>query len=170
MNTVRAVVRGIRMQSRAFELMAGMSLAQVLVLEQLRARPASSLGDLATRTGTHQTSVSVVVSRLVKRELVARLRSTRDRRRTELTITDAGREALSRVPGTIQSQLDTALTAWPEADTKKLAELLDRWVTLAGIDETIDEESEPAGGKPNRAAEAANEVGLVVEPGVSRDT
>ncbi len=60
MNAVRSIVRAQRINTRAIELKMGISLAQLFVLQQLAERPSDSLNDLAERTATHQSSVSVV--------------------------------------------------------------------------------------------------------------
>src|SRR6476619_1631484 len=60
MNAVRSIVRALRINTRAIELKMGISLAQLFVLQQLAERPADSLNELADRTATHQSSVSVV--------------------------------------------------------------------------------------------------------------
>src|SRR5262249_57297587 len=72
MNAIRSIVRAQRINTRAVELKMGSSLAQLFVLQQLAERSADSLNELAERTATHQSSVSVVVRRLVERGLVAR--------------------------------------------------------------------------------------------------
>ena len=72
MNAVRSIVRAFRVNTRAIELKMGISLAQLFVLQQLTERPADSLNELAERTATHQSSVSVVVRRLVERGFVSR--------------------------------------------------------------------------------------------------
>src|SRR5438034_9222473 len=79
MNAVRSIVRALRINTRAIESKMGISLAQLFVLQQLADRPASSLNDLAERTATHQSSVSVVVRRLVEREYVTRTTSPADK-------------------------------------------------------------------------------------------
>ncbi|HEY7394673.1 MAG TPA: MarR family winged helix-turn-helix transcriptional regulator, partial [Gemmatimonadaceae bacterium] len=81
MNSVRSIVRALRINTRAVELKMGISLAQLFVLQQLAERSADSLNELAERTATHQSSVSVVVRRLVERGLVSRTPSTTDKRR-----------------------------------------------------------------------------------------
>src|SRR4051812_20947428 len=58
MDAVRAIVRALRINTRAIELKIGISLAQLFVLQQVAERPAESLNDLAERTATHQSSVS----------------------------------------------------------------------------------------------------------------
>src|SRR5689334_21220598 len=81
MNAIRSVVRALRINTRSIELQMGISLAQLFVLQQLAERPAASLNELAERTATHQSSVSVVVRRLVERGFVSRTSSPTDKRR-----------------------------------------------------------------------------------------
>src|ERR1700755_2903874 len=105
MNAVRSIVRAQRINTRAIELKMGISLAQLFVLQQLAERPADSLNELAERTATHQSSVSVVVRRLVERGYVSRTASPSDQRRIEIDVTSAGRALLADAPVTVQQQL-----------------------------------------------------------------
>src|SRR5580765_5939699 len=94
MNAVRSIVRAFRVNTRAIELKMGISLAQLFVLQQLAERPSDSLNELAERTATHQSSVSVVVRRLVERGYVTRTTSTADKRRIEIDVTPVSRSLL----------------------------------------------------------------------------
>ena len=134
MNAVRSIVRAFRVNTRAIELKMGISLAQLFVLQQLTERSADSLNELAERTATHQSSVSVVVRRLVERGLVSRTSSSSDRRRIEIAVTPAGRALLEDAPTTIQTQLMTALRRLSRDDQNMLAGLLERWLREAKID------------------------------------
>ncbi len=134
MNAVRSIVRALRINTRAIELKMGISLAQLFVLQQLAERAADSLNDLAERTATHQSSVSVVVRRLVERGYVTRTSSTADKRRIEIGLTPEGRKLLEDAPSTIQTQLVNALRQMGRADQEALADLLERWLTTAKID------------------------------------
>ena len=134
MNAVRSIVRAFRVNTRAIELKMGISLAQLFVLQQLTERPAESLNELAERTATHQSSVSVVVRRLVERGFVSRSSSSTDRRRIEIAVTPAGRALLEDAPTTIQTQLMTALRRLSRDEQNLLAALLERWLREAKID------------------------------------
>ncbi|MDB4873954.1 MAG: MarR family transcriptional regulator [Gemmatimonadetes bacterium] len=134
MNAVRSIVRALRINTRAIELKMGISLAQLFVLQQLAERPAESLNELAERTATHQSSVSVVVRRLVERGYVSRTASAADKRRIEIDVTPTGRALLAGAPVTIQMQLVSALRHMNIGDQNTLAELLDRWLHDAKID------------------------------------
>ena len=134
MNAVRSIVRALRINTRAIELKMGISLAQLFVLQQLAERPASSLNELAERTATHQSSVSVVVRRLVERGYVSRTSSSTDKRRIEIEVTAVGRGLLTEAPTTIQTQLMDALRQMPGSDQSTLADLLEQWLRAAKID------------------------------------
>jgi DNA-binding MarR family transcriptional regulator len=134
MNAVRSIVRAQRINTRAIELKMGISLAQLFVLQQLAERPAESLNELAERTATHQSSVSVVVRRLVDRGLVSRTSSPADKRRIEIDLTPAGRALLTDAPSTIQGQLMEGLRAMSRDEQSGLADLLERWLRGAKID------------------------------------
>lgn len=134
MNAVRSIVRALRINTRAIELKMGISLAQLFVLQQLAEKPADSLNELADRTATHQSSVSVVVRRLVERGYVTRTASPADKRRIEIAVTQSGRDLLAGAPMTIQTQLVNALREMPRDDQSTLADLLERWLIAARID------------------------------------
>ncbi|HVX41488.1 MAG TPA: MarR family transcriptional regulator [Gemmatimonadaceae bacterium] len=134
MNAVRSIVRALRINTRAIELKMGISLAQLFVLQQLAERSAASLNELAERTATHQSSVSVVVRRLVERGFVSRTASAADKRRIEIEVTPAGRELLAGAPMTIQTQLMQALDRMKAEDQVTLADLLERWLHEAKVD------------------------------------
>ena len=97
LNSLRRTVRAFRASAQAAEEVLGVSGAQHFVMQKLADAPALSLNDLAARTLTHKSSVSVVVSRLVERGYVRRERSSADGRSIVLTLTPAGRRALERI-------------------------------------------------------------------------
>src|SRR3954471_24793855 len=134
MNAIRSIVRALRINTRAIELKLGISLAQLFVLQMLSERAADSLNDLAERTATHQSSVSVVVRRLVERGYVTRTSSATDKRRIEIGLTPDGRKLLEGAPSTIQTQLMTALREMGRDSQENLADLLERWLITAKID------------------------------------
>lgn len=145
MDAVRAMVRALRINTRAIELEIGISLAQLFVLQQVAERPADSLNDLAERTATHQSSVSVVVRRLVDRGLVVRNSSTADKRRIQIAATPAGEKLLIGAPQTIQAKLMSALRTLEDAERKQLGDLLTKWLDVAGISHA----SPPMMGEPD---------------------
>ena len=121
---IRRILRDLRVSSRAAEQELGLSGAQLFVLQQLAKAPVESLNELAERTRTHQSSVSVVVSRLVARGLVSRDGSIDDGRRITISLTSAGRAVLRRAPEAAQARLAAALERLPRRDLASLGACL----------------------------------------------
>ena len=134
LNAVRSMMRALRVNSREIEGKIGMSLAQVFVLEELAKSPADSLGEIAARTATHQSSVSMVLKRLVAGGFVSRTAHPHDQRRLQFAITPSGSQMLLRTPKTIQARLIAALGTIAPADQSRLVRLLERWLIIAEID------------------------------------
>jgi DNA-binding MarR family transcriptional regulator len=135
LDAVRRIVRALRQSSRQAEHDVGLSGAQLFVIQKLAAvDTALSLSELAERTLTHPSSVSVVVARLAERGFVARTPSSKDKRRTEVKLTPKGRAFLERAPlVTAQERLAAALLRLPEARRALLAELLSEVIADAGF-------------------------------------
>ena len=134
MDALRALVRELRLSSRAVERSIGVSGAQLFVLEELADSPARSVNELAGRTATHQSTVSIVTAKLAARGLVMQQPSREDARRTETTITDAGRELLKIAPETAQHRIITALRSTAPKRVKELAGALEALVRTMGIE------------------------------------
>lgn len=94
------------------------------------------MNELSEQTFTHQSSVSVVVARLVERGLVSRKPSRKDRRRLELALTAKGRKILKSAPKSPQDALLGALLKLPPTQLKNLADSLSRATKDAGFAQT----------------------------------
>jgi DNA-binding MarR family transcriptional regulator len=105
LDDLRRVVRKLRESSREAEQRLGVSGAQLFVLRTLSGGERLSVNELATRTRTHQSTVSGVVSRLVDSGLVKRESSARDARRVELSVTPRGISLLAQAPLAAQDDL-----------------------------------------------------------------
>jgi DNA-binding MarR family transcriptional regulator len=132
LDALRRMTRHLRLADREAEHRLGISGAQLFTLQQIARSPAQSINDLADLTHTHQSSVSVVVRRLVDQGLAARRQSAEDARRVELRITGAGQALLRRSAVTPQARLISALERMPSTALTKLGELLDHLVGEMG--------------------------------------
>jgi MarR family transcriptional regulator, lower aerobic nicotinate degradation pathway regulator len=133
LNALRQIVRSLRISSRNAELAVGLSGAQLFVLQCLSRSSPCSVNELASHTATDQSSVSVVVSRLVAAGHVKRARSKVDRRSVELSLTASGRALLAQAPEAAQDRLLYALERLDKTELKSLSELLGKLVELAEV-------------------------------------
>jgi DNA-binding MarR family transcriptional regulator len=126
-------VRSLRVSSRTAEQQVGLSGAQLFVLQCLARQGRCSVSELAAHTATDQSSVSVVVSRLVARGYVKRTTSKLDRRSVELSITPAGKALLATAPKAVQDRLLSALSKLRKSEILLLSALLRKVVDLADV-------------------------------------
>lgn len=128
---VRRLERGLRLAAREGERAAGISAAQLFCLEKLAEGPAPSISDLAARTLTDRSSVSVVVDRLAAAGLVKRTPAPDDRRRTETRITKRGLAVLARAPLSPTAALVKGLERLASRSVRALG------VTLAALNDEL---------------------------------
>lgn len=147
LDDLRRIVRVLRESSRASEGQLGVTGAQLFVLKSLSGSEPLCLNDVAARTRTHQSTVSVVVKRLVERGLVQRSVSARDQRRAEFSLTRRGRSLLARAPLLAQDRLIAGFLELSPARRRLLAETLHELVAAMQLGEeppTMFFEGEPA--------------------------
>ena len=107
----------------------GITSAQLYVLQELKDSPAS-INELAVRTYTHQSSVSMVVARLVENRLVTRPAARGDARKLSISLTSAGRNYLRRAPDVARMRLINALRGLSRGDLKILSMQLGNVVAI----------------------------------------
>jgi DNA-binding MarR family transcriptional regulator len=133
LDAVRRLVRALRVAGQATHTAGGVTGAQMFLLQQLLDSPAESLNELAARTYTHQSSVSVVVSRLVEAGLILRRPSPSDARRTTIGLTAKGARLARSVQSTVQVRLAEALERMSATERAGLVRGLERWIAEAGL-------------------------------------
>lgn len=136
MDALRRIVQALRISSRQAEVRAGIPGAQLFVLSQLRDGAQLSVNELADRTATHQSSVSVVVDRLVKRGLVRRSVAEDDARRRVVKLTGEGSATLRGAPDPVQERLISALQRMDADTVRQLALALTAWTRSINEDES----------------------------------
>jgi MarR family transcriptional regulator, lower aerobic nicotinate degradation pathway regulator len=133
LDSIRRIVRALRVSSRHSEQSAGLSSAQLFVLQNLSASQSIGVNELAARTFTHQSTVSVVVQRLVNKKLIVRQRSRSDGRALQLKLSKSGAALVKRPPvQPAQHQLVHSLRALSKKDQAMLSNLLSALVHGAG--------------------------------------
>ena len=136
-DSIRSIIQTVRNSGRETEQKLGISSAQLYVLAELRDKPALSINELADRTYTHQSSVSMIVARLVESRLVTRSASSRDGRRLAIALTPTGRALLRKSPDPVQTRLVNALRTMSRSELKDLAASLAVLTDILGEQEPV---------------------------------
>jgi len=125
MDALRRIVRVLSTSARTQARTGRVSGAQLFVLRQVAASPGLTIGELAERTFSSQSTVSGVVARLVAQGLVARRAGPADARQTVLTLTRKGERAIEGAEPVAQERLALALAELPVHARSALADALE---------------------------------------------
>lgn len=135
LDALRRIVQALRQASKDSERSVGLSTAQLFVLRQIAASGHPlSINQLAEKTATHQSSVSVVVKKLVHKGLVIRQPAAHDSRYQEVSLSAAGRDGLSQLPPLIQDRLLEGFARMSVTEQQALVTGLQAFVTAAGLE------------------------------------
>lgn len=147
LDALRWIVRDLRVASASHGLPLGLSAAQLFVLHVLHGEPGLSMNELADRTITDQSSVSVVVRKLHEKKLVVKRTAREDRRRVEVSLTAAGRRLAVGTPRPVQEALISRLSSLAPAERRSLRRLLERIAPQgpASAPMFFDDQPHPAG-------------------------
>ena len=137
MDALRRIVRALRSAHVEGRAIRGASMAQLFVLREVGKAGVITIGQLADRTATAQSSVSAVVARLASRGLIVRGTSDVDRRRAAISLSDEGRIALASAPETIQERLLAAFRQLSVERQQAIARGMDEWMSAAGLGQLV---------------------------------
>ena len=127
---IRRILRATELYGRELAKAAGLTAAQVRVLQVIAETGVSNPTAVATRMGVSQATITALIDRLEQKNLVRRERSERDRRQTNLILTDTGRAALDRAPDALQQRYVKRFEALPEWEQSMIVAALDRVAAL----------------------------------------
>lgn len=102
--SLRRVIRATDLHSKHLAKTTGLTAPQILLLQTIRDKGEVSIGQLANDMSLSQATVTTILDRLEKRELVYREKSKEDKRKVHAYLTNAGLEVLKDAPAPLQDQ------------------------------------------------------------------
>ncbi|PIE44509.1 MAG: transcriptional regulator [Gammaproteobacteria bacterium] len=101
---LRRVIRATDLHSKHLAKTTGLTAPQILLLQTIRARGEVTIGEIANDMSLSQATVTTILDRLEKRNLVYRERSKEDKRKVHAYLTDQALEVLKSAPIPLQDQ------------------------------------------------------------------
>ena len=102
--TLRRIIRATDLYSKQLSKNTGLTSPQMLLLQILRNKGEQTVGVLAKEMSLSQATVTTILDRLEKKALIIRERSTSDRRKVQVDVTDSAVEILKDAPLPLQHQ------------------------------------------------------------------
>jgi DNA-binding MarR family transcriptional regulator len=129
---LRRVIRATDLHSKYLAKTTGLTAPQILLLQTLRDKGQITIGELAQEVSLSQATVTTILDRLEKRELVYRQRSETDKRKVHAFLTDGALEILKNAPIPLQEQFTRQfgdLQDWEQtmiiSALKRVAQMMD---------------------------------------------
>lgn len=102
--SIRRIIRTVALHSRRLMEEHDLTTVQLAALHELALQGPVSARELAQRVEVSQPTMTGVLDRLEQRQLITRVRSSKDRRALVISATDQGRELLASAPPLLQQQ------------------------------------------------------------------
>lgn len=140
--------RALRRGARAADPGNTLAVAQLELLAAIAEQPGSRPGQLARQLHMRPNTVTTIVNALSARRMVRRVTAEDDRRAVELTVTEAGREAMLAWQATNAAVLHLALSTLPARQRRALAAAVPALDALASAVDRLADAPDPSAGQP----------------------
>ena len=129
---LRRLIRATDLHSKKLVKLASVTGPQLLLLKILASKDNLTISQLARDMSLSQATVTSILDRLQKRQLIERVRSSSDKRKVHPRLTEQGRELLAKAPPGLQDNFVNrfrTLDDWEQsmiiASLQRIAEMMD---------------------------------------------
>ena len=116
----RIIFGTVRQHFREIEVSCGISGSQLWLLHEIATHPELGVSRLAENLAIHQSTCSLLVEKLVKKQLVQKQRLMEDQRKVGLIVTAAGQAVLAKAPRPVDGILPQVLATLDVDSLKSL--------------------------------------------------
>ncbi len=127
---LRRIIRAIDLRSRDLVSRYGLTGPQLTVLRELASGDGMSVGQLTRAIHLSQATVTGILDRLARRELIERHRSERDKRRVEVWLTDKGKRLAAEAPPLLQEEFTRQFNRLEDWEQTQILSTLQRLVAM----------------------------------------
>ena len=102
LTSLRRVIRATDLHSRQLAKLSGLTAPQIILLQAINKLEEATIGQLAKEVSLSQATVTTIIDRLERKELVKRERSSVDKRKVHAYLTSTGMKTLRDAPMPLQ--------------------------------------------------------------------
>ncbi len=132
---LRQIIRATDIYSRHLSKQVGLTAPQLLILQAVRRMGAVSISKLSQEVSLSQATVTNIIDRLEGRGLVARHRSTEDRRVVHATLTEEGVTKIEEAPTPLQDTFSKQFAALSDWEQSMIVAALQRVAAMMNAEE-----------------------------------
>lgn len=135
LRALRRISRAIDLHSKHLASTFGLTGPQLVALRSIGQLGDVAPSELAREVSLSQATMTGIIDRLAARQLVTRERSTQDRRRVTVRLTDAGRALIEQAPSPLQERFVERLVRLEVTEQDAIRASLERIVEMMGGDD-----------------------------------
>lgn len=134
---LRRIVRSVNLESKRVDKELGVSIPQLLCLQFLAEQDEfkANASKLKSFLNLNASTITGIISRLEKKNLVVKLPNSTDKRITLISLTTKGMALIHNAPITFQQKLSEKLQALPPDKLKTIIDGIDLLTELMEVDE-----------------------------------
>lgn len=132
---LRRVIRAIDLRSKQLSKEIGLTGPQLMVMREIGKTPGTMVRDIASNITLSPATVTSILDRLEGKVLVKRVRSTEDKRRVGVYLTDEGLDALEKAPLNLQEHFLERFFKLEEWEQSQMVATMQRLASMMGAEE-----------------------------------
>ena len=133
--SLRRIVQAIELHSTRLTKEFGLTGPQLVILQEIASHDMISVSQLAKTVSLSQATVTDITKRLERKDLIARIKGREDKRRTDLSLSDKGRELLAAVPPLLQERFTDRFSRLENWEKLMIESAFDRVVRLMSAED-----------------------------------
>lgn len=129
---LRRVIRAVDLRSKQLSKHVGLTGPQLLVMQNIQEQPGIMVREIAENINLSPATITNILDRLESRDLATRIRSTQDKRKVGVFLTERGKEAVVVAPRPLQEHFVerfSHLKEWEQsqmvATVQRIASMMD---------------------------------------------
>ncbi|MDO6566081.1 MarR family transcriptional regulator [Alteromonas sp. 1_MG-2023] len=129
---LRRVIRAVDLRSKQLSKHVGLTGPQLLVMQNIQEKPSIMVREIAENINLSPATITNILDRLEGRDLATRIRSTQDKRKVGVFLTEKGKVAVVNAPRPLQEHFVerfSQLKEWEQsqmvATVQRIASMMD---------------------------------------------
>ena len=127
---LRRVRRAVDLRSKQLNKHVGLTGPQLLVMQNIQERPGIMVREIADSINLSPATITNILDRLETRDLATRIRSTQDKRKVGVFLTDKGKEAVEGAPRPLQEHFIERFAQLKEWEQSQMVATVQRIATM----------------------------------------
>jgi DNA-binding MarR family transcriptional regulator len=124
--SLRQIIRAIDLHSKRLERESGLTGPQLLVLQLVGNSGEITASVIARNVSLSQATVTSILDRLERKNMLKRDRSASDKRKVLVTLTEAGQQALEKAPRLLQESFINSFSCLEDWEQSQILSTLQR--------------------------------------------